>query len=53
MTVWRDLRFGARLLAQAPGFTALAILVLALGIVPSETLDVAIKAASVFGPPGG
>jgi NADH-quinone oxidoreductase subunit N len=30
-----------------------AILVLALGIVPSESLDVAIKAASVFGPPSG
>jgi len=30
-----------------------AILVLALGIVPSQSLDVAIKAASIFGPPGG
>jgi NADH-quinone oxidoreductase subunit N len=30
-----------------------AILVLALGIVPSQSLDVAIKAASVFGQPGG
>jgi hypothetical protein len=38
MTVWRDLRFGARLLAQAPGFTALAILVLALGIGATSTV---------------
>jgi NADH-quinone oxidoreductase subunit N len=30
-----------------------AILVIALGIIPSRSLDVAIKAASVFGPPGG
>lgn len=30
-----------------------AILVLALGIIPSQSLDVAIKAASIFGPPGG
>ena len=30
-----------------------AVLVLILGIIPSDSLDVAIKAASVFGPPGG
>ncbi|MBX3205982.1 MAG: NADH-quinone oxidoreductase subunit N [Labilithrix sp.] len=30
-----------------------AVLVLILGIVPSQSLDVAIKAASIFGPPGG
>jgi NADH-quinone oxidoreductase subunit N len=30
-----------------------AVLVLALGIIPSQSLDVAIKAASIFGPPGG
>jgi NADH-quinone oxidoreductase subunit N len=29
-----------------------AVLVLALGIIPSQSLDVAIKAASIFGPPG-
>ncbi len=32
MTFWRDLRHGARLLARAPQFTALAVGVLALGI---------------------
>jgi hypothetical protein len=29
---WNDLRFGARLLAQRPAFTAAAVLTLALGI---------------------
>ncbi len=38
MTVWRDLRYGMRLLAQAPGFTALAVLVLALGIGATSTV---------------
>ena len=38
MTIWRDLRHGARLLARAPQFTALAVGVLALGIGATATI---------------
>src|SRR5918996_780620 len=35
---WRDIRFGARALARAPGFTALAVMSLALGIMATTTI---------------
>src|ERR1700750_519424 len=47
MSIWRDLRYAARSLRRAPGFTAVTVIVLAVGIGANSAMFSLVDAALV------
>src|SRR5438128_5814935 len=52
MTLWQDAKFAVRLLLKSPGFTAAAVLTLALGIATNTAVFTWFKAAYLDPIPG-
>jgi len=51
LTIWQDIRYGSRMLARNPGFTAVVVVILAVGIGATTTMLSVIDAVLLRPPP--